>query len=74
MMNPFQIIQMMKGGNPQKMIQQLMGNNEAMKNPMFKNAMTMYQNNDTKGLKNMAENLCKSRGTTVEELRKQLGI
>lgn len=31
-----QIMQMFKGGNPQQFIQQIMGNNQIMSNPMAK--------------------------------------
>lgn len=39
-MNPINIIQMMKAG-PQQFIQQMMGNNQIMSNPMMKNTMQM---------------------------------
>lgn len=35
-MNPINIFQMMKAG-PQQFIQQMMGNNQIMSNPMMKN-------------------------------------
>ena len=41
-------------------------------NPMAKNAMQMYQNGDTNGLKLMAENLCKERGITVDEAKQKV--
>jgi len=70
-MNPMMaIMQMMKnGGNPQAMLQQMMGNNAVMKNPMAKNAVEMFQKGDMNGLQAMAENLAKERGTTVEDVR-----
>lgn len=39
-MNPINIFQMMKAG-PQQFIQQMMGNNQIMSNPMIKNTMQM---------------------------------
>ena len=69
-MNPFQMLGAMK--NPQEFIQQMMNNSKIMQNPMVKNAMQMYQNGDTKGLKDMAENLAKERGTTVDDMKSQI--
>ena len=75
-MNPFQMLGAMK--NPQAFIQQMMNNSQIMQNPMAKNAIQMYQNGDTQGLKTMAENLAKERGTTphqVQEIiKKQFGM
>ena len=45
---------------------------------MIRNAMQMYKNGDAKGLKDMAENLCKERGTTPQQvqeiIKKQFGM
>ena len=74
-MNPIMsmIGQMINGGmNPQSMIQKMMGNNQIMGNPMAKNAMEMFQKGDTDGLKSLAENLAKERGTTVDDVRNGL--
>lgn len=71
-MNPMQLAQVIK--NPQNVVQQLMNNSQAMHNPIFKNAVDMYQKGDTKSLNTLVNNLCKERGTTIEEVRKQLGI
>ena len=69
-MNPFQMLGAIK--NPQAFIQQIMNNSQIMQNPMVKNAMQMYQNGDTKGLKDMAENLAKERGTTVDDMKSKI--
>ena len=69
-MNPFQMLGAMK--NPQAFIQQMMSNSQIMQNPMVKNAMQMYKNGDEKGLKDMAENLAKERGTTVDDMKSQI--
>ena len=75
-MNPFQMLGAMK--NPQAFIQQMMNNSQIMQNPMVKNALQMYKNGDTKGLQAMAENLCKERGTTPQQvqeiIKKQFGM
>ena len=69
-MNPFQMIGAMK--NPQAFLQKMMNDSQIIQNPMAKNAMEMYKNGDTKGLQTMAENLCKERGTTVDDVKKQI--
>ena len=75
-MNPFQMLGAMK--NPQAFIQQMMNNSKIMQNPIMQNAMQMYQNGDTQGLQAMAENLCKERGTTPQQvqeiIKKQFGM
>ena len=58
--------------NPQQFIQQMIGNSQAMQNPMMRNAMEMYQKGDTQGLQAMAENLAKERGTTVDDMKSQI--
>lgn len=72
MINPLQLMQAIQ--NPQQFIQNVMGNNQMMSNPMMKNAMEMYQKGDINGLQSLAQNIAKERGTSVEEIRKNLGI
>ena len=76
MMNPLQFMKAMR--NPQEFMKNIMNNNEIMQNPIAKNAMEMYKNGDTKGLQAMAENLCKERGTTPQQvqeiIKKQFGM
>lgn len=67
------MFQMMKGGvNPKQIIGNMMNNNQVMQNPMAQNAMKMFQNGDMQGLQNMAENLAKERGTTVNEVKNSI--
>lgn len=70
-MNPMMaIMQMMKGGgNPQAMIKNMMGNSQIANNPMATNAMEMFQSGNIDGLKSLAENLAKEKGTTVDDVR-----
>lgn len=56
-MNPMQMLQGMR--NPQQFLQQIVGNNSVMSNPMARNAMQMAQKGDSKGIEQMARNLCK---------------
>ena len=41
-MNPLNIFQMMKNGNPQQFLQQMMGNNQIMRNPLMKNTIEIW--------------------------------
>ena len=58
-MNPMQMLQGMR--NPQKFLQQMMWNSSVMKNPIARNAMQMAQNGDSKGIEQMARNVCKKK-------------
>ena len=58
--------------NPQQFLQNVMGNNQIMQNPMMKNAISMYQNGNTEGLKNMAENICREKGINPDEAYKRI--
>lgn len=79
-MNPLMVIsQMMKnGGNPQQIFQQMIGDNPAMNNPIMKNAFEMAQKGDSKGVEEIARNLCKEKGINpdeaIEKVRQQLGM
>ena len=74
--NPIQLIQAMK--NPQAFMQQMMNNSQIMQNQMARNALEMYKSGDSQGLQSMAENLCKERGTTPQQIqdmiKNQFGI
>ena len=70
-MNPLSIIQMMKSG-PQQFIQQMMGNNQIMSNPIIKNALGMVQSGNMKGVEELARNLCKEKGLNADDVMKQL--
>lgn len=71
-MNPFNIMQMMKSGNPQQIIQQMMNNSQIMSNPMAHNAMQMAQKGDSKGIEQMARNLCKAKGLNPDDVMNQI--
>lgn len=69
-MNTMQMIQAMK--NPQQFLQNIMSNNQIMQNPMMQNAMQMFQNGDTKGMEQLARNLCKEKNINIDEAVKQI--
>lgn len=65
MNNPFQLLQAMR--NPQQFLQQIAGNSQIMNNPMAKNIFNMAQKGDTKGIEQMAKNLCKEKGIDFDK-------
>ena len=64
--------------NPQQFIQQIMGNSQAMQNPMIRNAIEMYQKGDKDGVSQLAQNLCKEKGISytdaVNQIKSQFGM
>ena len=64
-MNPMQMLQGMR--NPQQFLQQMMGNSVVMKNPIARNAIQMAQKGDSKGIEQMARNLCKEKGIDFDK-------
>ena len=63
--NPFQLIQMIKGGmNPQQLIMSIMQNNN---NPILQNAMNLAQNGNAAALQNLARNLAQQKGLNFDE-------
>ena len=67
-MNQMNIIQLMRSGNPQQFLQQVMNNSQMMKNPMIKNTVQMAQNGDMKGIEQLARNLCNEKGIDADDL------
>ena len=66
MNNAMQLMQLMR--NPQAILQQAMQSG----NPIIKNAIEMYQRGDKDGINQLAQNLCKERGTSYDEMVNQL--
>ena len=77
MINPMQLFQMAKGGNPQQMIIDAV-KKQTGNNPVLNNAIEMAENHDAKGLENLARNLCKTNGLNaddiVNQVRSQFGM
>ena len=69
-MNPFQMLGAMK--NPQQFLQQIMGNNQMMQNPIIKNTVQMAQSGDAKGIEQLARNLCKEKGINADDMFNQI--
>lgn len=71
-MNPMQLIQMIKsGGNPQQMIMNIMRQNSG-NNPVMNNALQMMEKGDNAGLEKLARNLCKERNIDPDEAANQI--
>lgn len=77
MINPMQIMQMIRGGSPQQAIMSMM-RQQAGDNPVLNNAINMAEKGDIDGLKNLAHNLGKENGIDVDskfnEIKSQFGI
>lgn len=71
MINPMiQLVSMMKnGGNPQQMLMSM-----AQNNPQVQQVMQMVQGKTPAELRQMAHNIAAQRGTTIEDVARQLGI
>lgn len=57
------------GGNPLKLMENL-----AAQDPQTAKVMKMIKGKNSSELRQMAENIAKNYGTTVEEVARQLGI
>lgn len=71
MLNLMQIMQMMRSGTPQQMIFNNL-KSQTGNNPVLGNALDMAQKGDSKGLEELARNLCKTNGVDADEAMKQL--
>lgn len=71
MNNPMmQLVGMLQNGmNPQQILM-----NMAQNNPQVRQVMQMMQGKSPAELRQMADNMAAQRGTTVEDIARQLGI
>ena len=73
MMNPVQFVKMMRGGNPQKVVMDMM-REQAGNNPVMRNA----EKGDSEGIEKLARNLCKEQGIDADEMvnkiKSQFGV
>lgn len=69
MINPMQLMKAMR--NPQEFMNQIIGNQQMMNNPMIQNTVKMAQKGDMKGIEQMARNLCKEKGLNADEIFNQ---
>lgn len=71
MMNPLQIMQMLRSGSPQKVILDSM-RQQSGDNPVINNALDMAEKHDAQGLEKLARNLCESNGINADDMVKQI--
>lgn len=75
-MNMMQLMQMMKTGNPQQVLMNTL--QQSNNNPILNNVLTLAQKGDTKGIEELARNLAKERGVSVEDtmaqIKQQFGV
>lgn len=65
--NPMQFIAMMKNGqNPQQIMMNFL-QAQAQNSPMMENLLLLAQNNDTKGIEEIARNLYKTQGKDFDK-------
>lgn len=67
MMNPMNLIQMLKCGNPTQMLMGML-RQQSGNNPVMQNALDMAEKGDSKGIENLARNLCKEQGVNPDEM------
>ena len=60
-MNPMQLMQMLKSGNPQSFVFQMLEQN-AQNNPFFANILQLAKSNKTTEIEQIAINMCKEKG------------
>ena len=72
MINPMQLIRLMRsGGNPQEALNTIL-QKEAGNNPVLNNAIQMMKNGDGTGIERLARNLCEERHIDTEKALSQL--
>ena len=72
MMNPMQLMQMMRfGGNPQQALITMM-KRQAGNNPVMNNAIQMMEKGDSAGVEQLARNLCKEKNLNPDDVLSQI--
>lgn len=75
--NPMQLMQMLRGGNPQQVLTNIL-TQQAGNNPMMKNVLEMVQRGDARGIESFARNMAREKGIdadkAIAELKKQFGM
>lgn len=67
MMNPMMLMQMLRGGNSPQIIIDMM-RKQAGNNPVLGNAINMAEKGDSKGLEQLARNLCNENGINADDM------
>lgn len=70
MNNPVNLMKAFR--NPQQFLNEAMNNSAISQNPIGKNAIEMYKKGDMQGINQLADNLCKEKGMTREQVLQQI--
>lgn len=54
------------------LVNQIISSPQMQRNPIMSNAMQMYRNGDTQGLKALCENVCKERGLDINQFANEV--
>jgi len=65
-LNPMQMLNLLKGGNPQEVAQQIIQTNFP-NDPMMQNLLQMGQKGDIKGVEQFAQNFLSQQGKNFNE-------
>lgn len=68
--NPINLVKAFR--NPQEFLNEAINNSAISQNPIGKNAIEMYQKGDMQGINQLADNLCKEKGMTREQVLQQI--
>ena len=67
-MNLMNIMQMIKGGNPKQIIQQMLkGNCQFANNPIVMNMLDMAKSGDISGIEQIGRNIAKEKGIDFDK-------
>ena len=66
-MNPLQLVSMLKSGNPQQVLGNIL-QNQIGNNPIGNNLLSMMKNNDRNGIEQLARNLSKEKGIDADNM------
>ena len=67
-MNLMNIMQMIKGGNPQQIIQQMLKDNcQFANNPIVMNMLDMAKSGDISGIEQIGRNIAKEKGIDFDK-------
>lgn len=67
---PPQLMQMLKGGNPQQVVMSLLQQN-SKGNPMFENIVNLANNGDCAAVEEICKNAIRSKGLDPDEMMKK---
>lgn len=65
--NMNQLISIMKSGNPQQIVMNMLQEKAQQGNPMFSNLLGKVQSGDTEGIENIAKNIAKEKGIDFDK-------